>query len=143
MDQCKLILVLLSSLTAALQLNATTVLGPDAFGYFATSCPFNFVNITASGTRILPFSDDDTLIVDLGFQFNFYGTGYTQTCISANGLLAFGGCEPSATHVNLATSGTFNNLSTIAALWDDWQFFTPGTDAVYFQTVGAPGSQLF
>src|SRR5258708_287699 len=78
-----------------------------------------------------------------GFPVQLYGTGYSQTCISANGLLAFGGCDPSAAHVNLATTGTFNNLPTIAPLWDDWQFFTPGTDAVYFETTGAPGSQLF
>ena len=34
------ILVLLSSMAAALPLNANTLLGPDAFGYFATGAPF-------------------------------------------------------------------------------------------------------
>src|SRR5207247_2113701 len=108
MQRRNLILVLFSSMPAALPLNASAILGPDAFGYFVTGAPFNFVDITGTGTRILPASDDDTVTVDLGFQFSFYGTGYSQACISANGLLAFGGCDPSAAHVNLATTGTFN-----------------------------------
>src|SRR5437870_168342 len=111
MKRHKLILVVVSSVAAALPLNAATI-GPDAFGYLATGAPFNFVDIAGAGTPILPASDDDTLTVDLGFLFSFYGTGYSQACISANGLLAFGGCDPSAASVNLATTGTFNNLPT-------------------------------
>lgn len=142
MNGPKLFVALLSLIVIALPGNATTI-GPDTFGYFATDSPFHFVDITGTGTRILAASDDDTQTADLGFLFSFYGTEYSQGCISANGLIAFGGCDPSAAHVDLSTTGTFNNLPTIAALWDDWQFFTPGTDAVYLQTTGLPGSQLF
>jgi len=136
------VLVLLTTVAGARELNAAT-LGPDAFGYTAASAPFLFADITGTGTRILPASDDDTLTVDLGFHFDFYGAGYGQVCISANGLLAFGGCEPSPDHVDLATTSTFNDVPTIAALWDDWQFFTPGTDAVYYQISGTAGSRIF
>src|SRR5258708_39767489 len=62
-------------MAAALPLNASAILGPDAFGYFATGAPFNFVDITGTGTRILPASDDGTVTVDLGFQFSSTGPG--------------------------------------------------------------------
>src|SRR5262249_27772152 len=127
MTRPQLILACLASLAGAQMLHGTTI-GPDAFGYSAANAPFSFTDITGTGTRILPASDDDTLTVDLSFLFQFYGTGYSQTCMGANGLLAFGGCEPSASHLDLATTGTFNNLPTVSVLWDDWQFFTPGTD---------------
>jgi hypothetical protein len=35
------------------------------------------------------------------------------------------------------------NLPSIAVLWDDWQFLQTGLDAVYFQTIGAPGNRQF
>jgi hypothetical protein len=31
----------------------------------------------------------------------------------------------------------------IAPLWQDWQFFTPGTGGVYYETSGNPGSEEF
>jgi hypothetical protein len=129
-------------------LEAASIKGPDSFGYTATDgIAFNFTDITATGTRILVASDDDTLTAGLGFSFNFYGSSYSETCISANGLLAFGGCESSHSPVDFSTTLPPNDLPTIAALWDDWQFynFTNGAqpDAVYYLQTGNPGSQRF
>jgi hypothetical protein len=31
----------------------------------------------------------------------------------------------------------------IAPLWQDWQFYTPRTDGVYYETTGAPGNEEF
>jgi hypothetical protein len=118
-------------------------LGPDSFGYTAYSVTAPFQDISATGTPILAYSDDDTLDVDLGFSFSLYGTAYTTVCASANGLMSFGGCEPSHSPVDVSTTPTFNDLPTAAVLWDDWQFYDPGDGAVYYQTTGAPGSQQF
>ena len=122
-------------------------IGPDTFGYVATNAPFKFTDISGTGTRILAASDDDTLTVDLGFAFSFYGQAYTQTCVGANGLMAFGGCEPGKLPVNFTTTPTFNDNPVIAPVNDDWQFFdtTSGAtpDAVYYETLGVPGQQQF
>src|SRR5579875_3087951 len=139
----KTLLIVLCFAAAA---SAGTI-GPDAFGYTASNAPYGFVDITMTGTQILAASDDDTQTVDLGFAFNFYGQSYTQTCIGANGLMAFNGCEPGNPPVTLATTPTFNDDPTIAVLNDDWQFFNTSNgatpDAVYYLTAGSPGSQQF
>ena len=139
-------------LSMALLLSAHSMvagtIGPDAFGYTASNAAYGFIDITGSGTRILVASDDDTQSgVPLGFNFSFYGQSYTETCVGANGLVAFNGCEPGNPPVNFATTATFNDTPVIAPLNADWQFFngagdsTP--DAVYYATTGAPGSRQF
>ncbi|HEY3743876.1 MAG TPA: PEP-CTERM sorting domain-containing protein, partial [Bryobacteraceae bacterium] len=109
--------------------------------YTAASTTYGFVDISATGTQILVASDDDTLTVDMGMNFNFYGQTYSQTCIGANGLMAFNGCEPGKPPVNFTNTPTFNDDPVIAPLNDDWQFFNTADgatpDAVYYQTIGS------
>lgn len=116
-------------------------IGPDAFGYTAVGITAPFKDIAGAGTEILNYSDDDTLEIDLGFAFSFYGATYTTACVGANGVLGFGGCEPSHNPVDLSTTPTFNDVAMAAVLWDDWQFYDPGTGSVWYQIMGAPGSQ--
>src|SRR5215510_1790145 len=78
--------------------------GPDAFGYSAsTTSVFNFINIT-NGSRVLVLADDNTVTVNLGFNFNFYGSNYSSVSFSPNGLMTFGGASPDFDNVNLATT---------------------------------------
>lgn len=69
--------------------------GPDAFGYtFADNNAPNgpayaFEDIWLSGTPV-PIGDDSfSAPIPLGFDFNFYGTNYSQLFISSNGFLSF------------------------------------------------------
>ncbi len=133
---------------AGLGIAGATTVGPDAFGYTASDgVPFVWEDVSATGTRVLAGEDDATFgPVNLGFTFNFYGTNYTSVCMSSNGILTFGGCNNQYTNVDIANIGLHGgidvNIPTIAVLWDDWQFFQSGADAVYyFQVVGTPGNR--
>lgn len=124
-------------------------IGPDAFGYTASDVPFLWEDVSTTGTRVLAGADDGTFgPVNLGFNFSFYGNNYTSVCMSSNGLLTFGGCNSQYSNVDIANLGIHSSglvdLPTIAVLWDDWQFFQDGADAVYyFQVVGAAPSRRF
>ena len=131
------------ALVAASTAQAATI-GPDALGYRATNeVLFGFQNISGTGTRVLAGFDDGTVAAAIGFNFNFYGAGFASVNISSNGLLTFGGTNTSFTNVNLETTETSGDRPSIAPFWDDLQFFSTGTDAVYHQTVGAPGNLAF
>jgi len=119
-------------------------IGPDAFGYRATDeVPFLFEDISGTGTRVLAGADDSSVTAAIGFSFNFYGAAFTDVSISSNALLAFGGSNTTFTNASLATTGLSPDLPSIAPYWDDLEFFSSGTDAVYYQTLGAPGSRRF
>ncbi|MGH7998699.1 MAG: PEP-CTERM sorting domain-containing protein [Brasilonema sp.] len=125
------------------QAQATTI-GADSFGYTATNdVPFIFEDISGTGTRMLAGIDDASASALLGFDFNFYGTNYNSVSFSTNGLISFQGGNFQYDNQNLTTTTVNGNLPSIAVLWDDLQFTSAGTDAVYFQTVGKPGHQRF
>src|SRR5262245_42245017 len=82
------------------QSSARAAVGPDAFGYSAsTTGAFAFTNIT-TGSRVLVLSDDNVVTVNLGFTFNFYGSNYSSVAFSPNGLMTFGGTSPDFNNVN-------------------------------------------
>src|SRR5262245_29752050 len=65
---------------------ANTAPGPDAFGYTAAATTnFSLLQITNGSTRVLWF-DDDTAVtnISLGFNFNFYGTSYSNVSFNVN-----------------------------------------------------------
>jgi len=112
--------------------------------YTATEVPFSFQDISSIGTRVLAGADDSPTFANLGFNFNFYGTEYNSVSWTPNGLMTFGGSNGQFSNIDLTTTAPFGNLPSIAVLWDDWQFFSPGTDAsYYYTTMGAPGSRSF
>jgi len=69
--------------------------GPDTFGYTWAdqaegSCPYQFVEISGTGTD-LGDGDDDAFVQALGGPaFNFYGTTYADVTAATNGYLSFG-----------------------------------------------------
>src|SRR5258706_10713027 len=119
--------------------------GPDAFGYtVAPTTNFTFVQITNGSTRVLFFNDDQPLTnLNIGFGFNFYGTNYTNVSFNPNGLMTFGSPSWMFSNVDLTITSPSNNLPAIAVLWDDWETQSEGTDALYYQTIGTPGSRQF
>lgn len=118
--------------------------GPDTFGYVATDqVNYTFNDITATGTQILSNVDDQTQLVSLGMNFNFYGTTYTQAWLSSNGVIMFGG--PNAQYSNQdLTASQFSGGPAIFTFWDDLVTWDDSTRGVYFQTIGTtPGSRKF
>ena len=81
---------------------------------------YNFVDISGTGTEILSNSIDDVSLVDLPFNFNFYGENYGNVYIAANGFLSFqevtvllGGFN------NQQIPNTTDPNAVIAPFWDD------------------------
>ncbi|MDJ0690785.1 MAG: hypothetical protein QNJ41_20040 [Xenococcaceae cyanobacterium MO_188.B32] len=116
---------------------------PEFFDYISMEVPFQFEDISETGTRVLAGADDATASAALGFTFDFFGTDYTDVSWSPNGLMTFGGTNGQFSNVDLTTTAPFGDFPSIAPLWDDWQFFSEGTDATYFQTLGTPGDRRF
>ena len=119
-------------------------IGPDAFGYTATSAQFDFRDISGSGSRILSDNDDDAVNVGIGFGFGFYGRIFSDLYVSSNGLISFESPNSIAIPQDLTFFGPQQNVPTIAVLWDDWTTLKsayPSSDAVYVQTLGSPGSR--
>src|SRR2546427_229172 len=115
--------------------------GPDAFGYTAAATTnFSFLQITNASTRVLWFDDDAAVTnASLGFNFNFYGTSYSNVSFNSNGLMTFGGASIAYSNVNLTTTAPPDNLPSISVLWDDWETQSPGSDGVYYKTTGTAG----
>jgi hypothetical protein len=123
----------------------STTIGPDTFGYLATNnTSYSFVDISATGAAILAGADDDRALLEIGFPFIFYGNSYSSACISSNGLISFGGCNPSDfANQNLTNTIPAGNYPTIAPLWLDLTFAARGAGAVHYQTFGQQGSRRF
>ncbi len=107
------------SLLLVPSLASAQLVGPNAFGYTIDGTSLDYVAVPASeaplGDPIFGFGDDDEETVALPWTFEWYGVGYTDVVVGANGGIRFttgdvglGSCLP-------ASSGA----PTVAALWDD------------------------
>jgi uncharacterized protein (TIGR03437 family) len=118
--------------------------GPDAAGYVITdTSSYSFFDISGTGVRILAGTDDDSLPVAVGFPFRFYDQSYASACVSTNGMIAFGGCNPDFANQDFTANAPGKDLPTVAPYWDDLTFATAGADAVYYQTVGVAPARRF
>jgi uncharacterized repeat protein (TIGR01451 family) len=121
--------------------------GPDDFGYTFkdSNTPegptYNWIEISGTGTEVLPDSDDSWVEdIGLGFFFNYYGTDYSQLAISNNGLLFSGGTTWQ--YVNEPITQTPGVHGFIAPFWDDivtWD----SAGAIYYKTIGTAPNRLF
>lgn len=67
--------------------------GPDMFGYTffdsaEAECPFEFVDITSTGTLVVSGDDVGAPAALGGSGFNFYGTNYDTLAATSNGYLS-------------------------------------------------------
>ena len=116
--------------------------GPDAFGYEATSVPFEFENIASTGALVLADVDDATFRLRdtelAGFKFDFYGATYsTDIFFSSNGLITFGSGDANFSNNDLTSSPA---SASVAPFWDD--LVTTGlADGVYWEVLGSETNQ--
>jgi MYXO-CTERM domain-containing protein len=123
--------------------------GPDGFGYSGSSIDYNLRDVSLSGTDIgLDDEDEEVSLVDLGFDFSFYGTSYSQVEVSSNGFLSFtptgdpGCCSPDpipTTDEDSADEIAINNF--IAGYWQDLDPSWGGT--IRTETRGTSGALEF
>lgn len=106
--------------------------------YTPIACSNSFEDILPTGES-LSFPNDGGTVVDIGFEFRFFGRNYTRIGVAADGFVGF---ETSLTHpVNAAIPTPDNPNNIIAALWDDLSPFPDG--GVYVQTLGAAPNRRF
>lgn len=67
--------------------------------------------------------------IDLGFEFNYYGSPYTNCYISTNGFVSFGTGATAYTNATIPINSTPNNL--IALFWDDLEYYE-GFSHIYY-----------
>jgi len=106
--------------------------GPDGYNYVGSTCPFNWVDITGSGTSVALGDDAYGGPFPMSFNFPLYGTDYSQFYISSNGFVSFGaGSTSLSNQCPLPNTTAPNNI--IALMWDD---LDPGDtgDLVYYQS---------
>ena len=107
--------------------------GPDGYGYVGEYTGYNWIDISASGTPVPGLGDDDFQgPFPIGFDFNFYGSVWSEYFISSNGFLSFGsGSNILSNQCPLPNVTSPNNI--IALMWDD---LDPGdtSDLVYYQS---------
>jgi hypothetical protein len=126
--------------------------GPDAGGYTASDAVvYSLVDISGGGggASVLGGIDDGVAALTLPFSFQFYGHAYTSVCASANGALYFVSAASACSGFNdfantdLTSTATPNDLAAALPFWTDLTFQVPGAGAVFYQTLGAPGSRRF
>jgi len=97
--------------------------GPDQFGYRwkdsddPSGPRFSWSSISTIGTR-LTLTDDSYSTQSLPFQFNFYGTSYSQVEVVSNGYLRFSNFTSTyPTNGTIPSTAAPNNA--IYGFWDD------------------------
>jgi hypothetical protein len=126
--------------------------GPDAGGYTGTdTVVYSFVDISGAsgGANILAGTDDGTSVLTVPFTFQFYGQPFTLVCVSSNGALYFVTSAAACTgltdfaNTDISATSTPNDLPAVLPLWSDLTFQVSGAGAVFYQTLGAPGTRRF
>ena len=114
--------------------------GPDLFGYKwkdsrePNGPSFTWEDISTTGTRLssVSYCDDCNQMVNLSFEFEFYGTRYSSIYVSSNGYITLG--SGYSDYYNYALPSTAAPANMIAGFWDDLR--TTYNGDVYFKDYG-------
>lgn len=108
-------------------------------GYSSSAGPYNFVDISATGTA-LGLGDDSSADVTMPWSFNFYGVTSNQLCINNNGHIRFAmAASCSGNYFNAALPYSGFPDPVFLPFWDD--LYTAGN--VYYTTTGVTPNRQF
>src|SRR5262249_43160812 len=117
----------------------------DTFAPLSSDAPVaEFVDISATGTRLTLSDDEVSAPIPIGFPFEFFGREQSQVSVSANGFLTFADAPPPSSGClcqprSLPDARVPNGI--IAGLWKD---LNPGLGgSIVFQTVGTAPNRRF
>ncbi len=97
-------------------------------------------SISGTGTALGIAADDVELNVNIGFNFNFFGTDYSQFWVSDNGVLNFeDNADMTYNNVSMSSGTELNNRPAIAPFWDDLYPLSGGD--IYTELNGVIGSR--
>ncbi|HNR45117.1 MAG TPA: hypothetical protein PKH80_08150 [Methanofastidiosum sp.] len=133
----KIISILISLLFVGSTFGVASILGttggPDVFGYtYDDTVPYQWIDISTTGTDAGLNCDDCGTIVPIGFDFKFYGNTYNQVSIVSNGYLQFGDTSTTFSNSDIPSTNDPENISCV--FWDDLDprsEYTPGK--IYYQ----------
>ncbi|MBE2199715.1 MAG: hypothetical protein IAE79_13960 [Anaerolinea sp.] len=132
-------------LTETVDLNATTVntatwtaYNPVGYTYDDTA-PYNFEDISGTGTAVTLSDDQVSGAIPVGFTFNYYDINYTDIYISSNGFLTVLPGQPNGCCTGGALPATTGPNGTIAGWWEDLNPSAGGT--IHYQTLGSAPNQ--
>ncbi len=133
-----------NSLTASDLANNSVQAAELSDTIYTVSSTLNYsVNNRSGWTNVITAGDDVcSAAFNIGFNFPFFGTNYTQARVSSNGVIFLGGsCY--AGYSNSALPTGYTSFPAIFAFWDD-MYATSGTTTVSYRTFGAsPNRVLF
>ncbi|MHC1736581.1 MAG: hypothetical protein AB9882_01070 [Ignavibacteriaceae bacterium] len=118
-------------------LNFKLVPGSETFTYLSGASAFTWNNLQAN-------DEEYSTNTNIGFNFNYAGSAYSQFQVTTNGYLVLGGnwTPSSATSSNPGNQlGGIFVRKVIAPLWDDLAVGTTLTDITYSVT-GTSGNQV-
>jgi hypothetical protein len=118
--------------------SATLDPAPIVSSYPNESTTFEFIDINSSGTTLTQ-TDDDSDLVNIGFNFTFYNNTYDQVYVASNGHLVFGASSTNYNNVIIPTVDATNNF--IAPFWDDLN--PNGCSYINYETQGSSPNQNF
>ena len=87
--------------------------------YGVTNIPY--VAQTNTGTQLFMTDDSQQGPFNIGFNFCFFGTTYTQFYVGSNGWISFGGGQPTTfTSQSIPTGNALVPNNCIMGPWQDW-----------------------
>jgi hypothetical protein len=114
--------------------------GPNSFGYEGIDIAYDLRDVRGSGLEILNGQDDDTSLVSIGFDFDFYGTVYDSIYLGSNGTASFASSLSYCCTSSPFGGGVQTGLD-IAMAWTDSDLSENGN--AYYDTLGLAGSRQF
>jgi len=112
-------------------LKLTQSVWPDGPGYTGSTCTFDWVDISMTGTELQLGDDSSDGPFDLGFQFSLFDHSSNEVWISSNGYLDF--TRPSSESVNRCPMlDQYTPPNIVAPIWDDLDPEDTG-DPIFYQ----------
>ncbi len=107
---------------------------------FVASSEATLQDMSTGTTSLVGVSSDDgaSIVQDIGFEFWFVGTKYTQFSANANGLIRLGAVGVTTAFTNALTSAT--NVPQLAVYWDD--LATGLNGGVKYKVVGTAPNRI-
>ena len=106
---------------------ATFSVGGD--GYTVQEVPYNWIDISASGTSVSLWDDATAGPYNLGFSTEFYGQSFDKVRVCSNGFLSF--TDTATTYLNRSIPSSSAPDNLLALFWDDLNPSAGGT--IYYQ----------
>ncbi|HRQ40767.1 MAG TPA: proprotein convertase P-domain-containing protein [Chloroflexota bacterium] len=135
--------VIVSDVALATVTNEATWTAVTALGSYAAddTIPFNWEDISGTGTPVTLTDDSVSGAIPLGFSFTYFGDNYSDIYISSNGFLTVLPGQPNGCCSGGILPSTTTPNGVIAGWWEDLNPSAGGT--VHYETLGTAPNRVF